>query len=117
MLSAYNTISIDFTNTNNSVTKIKVYCNIFNGRNNQSNFQIERADKFEYNWSASVIIEKNHFNKSLSQLTILKEILSGILLKEIHYSTPEVRNLMDKAIENDTFNNKYDNEEMLKIMS
>lgn len=107
MLSEYNTILIEFTNTKKNEFMISIFCNIYNNKY-RSKFQKERCNKKEYKWNLDCRIDKNNFNSSFQQLVTIRNILKNLTKEETHYSQDEIDILMKKARELDKENIKKD---------
>lgn len=107
MLSEYNTILIEFTNTRKNEFMISIFCNIYNNKY-RSKFQKERCNKKEYKWNLDCRIDKNNFNSSFQQLVTIRNILKNLTKEETHYSQDEIDILMKKARELDKENIKKD---------
>lgn len=107
MLSEYNTILIEFTNTRKNEFMISIFCNIYNNKY-RSKFQKERGNKEEYKWNLDCRIDKNNFGNSCQQLITIRNILKSLTKEETHYSQDEINKLMKKAWELDRKNTKND---------
>lgn len=107
MLSEYNTILIEFTNTRKNEFMISIFCNIYNNKY-RSKFQKERGNKEEYKWNLDCRIDKNNFGNSCQQLITIRNILKSLTKEETHYSQDEINKLMEKARELDRENIEKD---------